>query len=152
MKNNDDLKKDVEDALKWEPLLHGSDIRVSINAGVVNLSGVVNNFAKKSIAEQAAQSVAQVIGVVENIDVQFDSANLKSDDEIKEDVISAFKWHWDIPNEKISVNVNDGWILLSGEIDWNYQKEAAKNAIKHLIGVKGIRNNIIVTHKFNDKI
>ena len=116
------------------------------------MSGVVNNFAKKSIAEQAAQSVAQVIGVVENIDVQFDSANLKSDDEIKEDVISAFKWHWDIPNEKISVNVNDGWILLSGEIDWNYQKEAAKNAIKHLIGVKGIRNNIIVTHEFNHKI
>ena len=143
MKNNADLQKDVQDAIKWEPLLNAAEIGVTVKDGVVTLTGVVDSYVKKSEAEDAAKNVAGVNAVVEKIQVKFDTTFGKKDDnEIASEVLNAFKWNWRVPNEKIKVKVEQGWITLEGELKWNYEKEAASNAVKNLLGVIGVTNNI----------
>ncbi len=152
MKNNEELQKDVQDAIKWEPLLNAAEIGVTAKDGVVSLTGIVDCYAKKLEAENAAKSVAGVKAVVEKIEIKFSSASNKSNEDIANEVLTAFKGRWDVPGDKIQVKVEDGWITLNGELPWNYQKEAAKDAVQYLIGVKGISNNIIVKSETKEEI
>ena len=151
MKTNEELQKDVQDAIKWEPLLRSSDIGVSVKEGIVTLTGTVDGYSKKAEAEEAARNVSGVKVVVEKIEVVFSDANQKGDNEIASEIMNAFKWHWDIPNDKVSVKVEDGWVTLTGELEWNYQKEAAKKTVSNLVGVKGIVNNIMIMTLSKDR-
>ena len=101
MKNNQDLQKDVQDAIKWERLLNAAEIGVTAKDGVITLTGIVDSFSKKSEAEDAAKNVAGVKAVVEKIEVQFGSAGKKADNEIANEIVSAFKWNWEVPNDKV---------------------------------------------------
>jgi osmotically-inducible protein OsmY len=56
--------------------------------------------------------------------------------------LNAFKWNWRIPNDKIKVKVESGWVTLEGEVQWGYERDATKDAVKNLIGVKGVSNKI----------
>lgn len=152
MKSNEDLQKNVVAAINWEPLLQAAEIGVMAIDGVVTLTGSVNTYAKKAEAEQAARNVTGVKTVVENIHVVCDASEKRTDAQIIMAIVSAFKWHWDIPTEKISVIVENGWVFLTGELEWNYQKEAAKTAISNLIGITGITNNISITNSSKDII
>jgi len=152
MKNNEDLQKDVQDAIKWEPLLHAAEIGVIAKDGIVTLTGIVDSFAKKSEAEDAAKGVAGVKAVVEKIEVQFQSTFKKSDNEIASDLLNVFKWNWEIPADKIKAKVENGWVTLEGEFQWNHQKEIAKKLVSKLFGVKGVTNNIIIKSDKNDNI
>ena len=80
----------------------------------------------------------------QEIKVVCNTKDKRTDAEILTAIKTAFKWHWDIPTEKISVIVESGWVFLSGQIEWNYQKEASKNALNNLIGITGITNNISI--------
>jgi osmotically-inducible protein OsmY len=143
MNNNAELQKDVQDAIKWEPFLNAAEIGVTVKDGVVTLTGVVDNYTKKSEAEHAAKNVAGVKAVVEQIEVKFNSSWAKtSDGEIATEVLNAFKWNWRVPNDKVKVTVESGWVTLDGELEYNYQSEAAKDAVKNLLGVTGVSNNI----------
>jgi osmotically-inducible protein OsmY len=144
MKTNVELQKDVQDALKWEPLLKASDISIIVKDGVVSLTGVVDSYAKKKEAENAAKKVLGIKSIVENIEVKFPSSWSKSDTEIAEEALIAFKLNSSVPAENVSVKVENGVVTLSGEIPWNYQREAAKNAINYLVGVKNVINNILI--------
>jgi osmotically-inducible protein OsmY len=145
MKNNQELQTDVQNAIKWQPLLHAAEIGVTVNDGVVTLTGTVDNYSKKMEAENAAKNVAGVNAVVEKIEVDFkNSWDKKNDNDIAKEILNAFKCNWQIPNDKIQVKVENGWIVLSGELNWNYQKEEAKNTIKNLEGIVGVSNNITI--------
>lgn len=152
MKSNETLQKEVQDAIKWEPLLHAAEIGVTIKDGVVTLTGIVDSYAKKSEAEDAAKKVAGVKAVVERIEVKYLGSIHKEDEEIAREVLNALKWNWQVPGEKITVKVEDGWITLTGTINWNYQKDAAKNAVKNLLGVKGVTNNITIESEIHDAV
>src|ERR1700729_3701846 len=153
MKNNSELQKDVQDAIRWEPLLNAAEIGVTVKDGVVTLTGVVDSFAKKLEAEDAAKNVAGVKAVVEKIEIKFSSAGAKKDDnEVAAEVVKAFKWNLQVPNDKVKVKVEDGWVTLEGELNWNYQKEATKNAVAYLGGVKGVTNNIKIKSETRDDI
>ncbi len=152
MKNNEELQKNVVAAINWEPLLQAAEIGVMADGGVVTLSGSVNTYAKKAEAEQAAKNVTGVKTVVENIEVVFNTNDSKTDAEITEAIENAFKWNWDIPTEKILISVENGWVFLSGELEWNYQKEAASCAVSNLIGIKGITNTINIITSTKDRI
>jgi len=145
MKSNEELQKNVVDAINWEPLLKAAEIGVMANKGLVTLTGSVNTYAKKAEAEQAAKNVAGVRTVIEDIKVVCNTKDKRTDAEILNAIETAFMWHWDTPTEKISVMVENGWVFLSGELEWNYQKEATKNAVNNLIGITGISNNIKIT-------
>jgi osmotically-inducible protein OsmY len=153
MKTNENLQKDVQDAIKWEPLLHAAEIGVIVKDGIVTLTGTVDNYIKKTEAENAAKNVSGVKAVVEKIEVKYDNFwNGKSDQEIATEVLSALRWNWNVPNDIIKVKVESGWVTLEGDLTWNYQRESAKNSVKNLEGVKGITSNIKIISKNADKI
>lgn len=151
MKTNEELQRDVQDAIKWEPLLNAAEIGVTVKDGVVSLTGIVNSYGKKLEAEDAAKSVSGVKAVVENIQIRF-GKGITSDNDIAIDVLDALRFNWDVPDDKITVEVEEGWVSLEGEMQWNHQKEAAKNAIKNLIGVKGVTNNITIKAISQDEV
>jgi osmotically-inducible protein OsmY len=145
MKTNEELQKDVQEAIKWEPLLNAAEIGVTAKNGVVTLTGIVDSYAKKWEAENAAKSVTGVRVVIERIDVKLnESFGKKDDNEIANDLIKEAKWNWQIPKENIKATVEDGWVTLEGEVDWNYQREAAYDIAKNQYGVKGVTNNITI--------
>jgi len=149
--NNSELQKNVQDAIKWEPLLSSAEIGVTVLDGVVTLSGVVDNYTKKMEAEDAAKNVAGVKVVVEKIEVKFGShSDKKEDQEIGNEIVNSFRWNWRIPNDKIKVKVENGWITLEGELERNFEKEAANDAIKNLLGVIGVTNNIQIKASSNE--
>jgi osmotically-inducible protein OsmY len=142
MKNNQELQSDVQNAIKWEPLLHAAEIGVTAKDGVVSLTGVVDSYAKKMEAENAAKKVIGVKALVEKIEIKFPHTFTKTSLEIANEVIAALNSNWSVPKNKVTVKVEEGWVTLDGELPWNYQKEAAKSAINYLTGVKGVTNNI----------
>jgi len=152
MKNNQELQTDVQNAIKWEPLLNAAEIGVTAKDGVVTLTGVVNSYAKKLEAENAAKKVIGVKALVEKIEVKFPGSWKKTNAEIANEVLTALKSNWSVPEDKVTVKVENGWVTLDGELPWNYQKEAAKNAIIYLIGVKGVSNNIKIKSEIHEGI
>ncbi|MEO5977799.1 MAG: BON domain-containing protein [Chryseolinea sp.] len=152
MKNNSELQKDVMDAIKWEPLLHAAEIGVTVKDGIVTLTGTVDNYIKKSEAEDAAKNVAGVQAVVEKIEVKFGSDGKVTDGEIAKEVLNALKWNWQVPNDKVKVKVEDGWVTLEGELHWDYQRSAARAAVVNLLGVKGVSNGLKLKPELKDKI
>jgi osmotically-inducible protein OsmY len=152
MKSNKVLQNDVQDAIKWEPQFNAAAIGVTANDGIITLTGVVESFARKSEAEEAARKVDGVKAVVEEIEIKSGNWANTSDTEIAAEVLSAFKWNWEIPGDKIKVKVEDGWVTLDGEIFWKYQKDAAKKAASNLAGVKGVTNNIAIKSEIKEEI
>jgi osmotically-inducible protein OsmY len=153
MKTNEELQEDVQNAIKWEPLIHAAEIGVIAEDGMVTLTGFVDNYSKKTEAENAAKKVAGVKVLVEKIEVKFHTNWAKKDDnDIGKEVVEAFNMNWQIPNDKIKVKVENGWLTLEGTVIWNYQKEAAFNAVKNLTGVIGVSNNIIIQSDSDDNV
>jgi osmotically-inducible protein OsmY len=153
MKTNEELQADVQDAIKWEPLLNAAEIGVTVKDGVVTLTGTVDSYAKKSEAEDAAKNVAGVQAVVEKIEIKFTSTiGLRTDNEIAGEVLDAFKWNYQVPNEGVKIKVENGWVTLDGQLQWNYQKDAAKQSAGNLVGVRGVTNNIIIKSDTKDML
>jgi osmotically-inducible protein OsmY len=152
MKNNQELQTDVQNAIKWEPLLNAAEIGVTAKDGVVSLTGIVDSYGKKLEAENAAKKVIGVTALVEKIEVRFPGSWSKTNVDIANEVLAALKSNWSVPNDKVTVKVEDGWVTLEGELPWNYQKEAAKNSVNYLMGVKGVTNNITIKPDIHDEI
>jgi osmotically-inducible protein OsmY len=152
MITNEELQKSVQDAIKWQPLLKAAEIGVIAKEGVVSLTGNVNSFTKKMEAEKAAKSVAGVRAVVEDIHVTFANDLEKTDEELAKEILRGMKWDWSVPEDKIQVKVEDGWVSLDGAVEWNFQRESAKNCTANLIGVKGVTNNILVKSGSTDQV
>ena len=152
IKSNENLQKDVQDAIKWEPLLSAAEIGVIVKDGVVTLTGSVDSYSKKLEAETAAKSVAGVKAVVEKIEIKFIQGGKKDDNEIATEILNALKWNWEVPNDSVKVKVENGWVSLSGQLPWNYQKDAAQKAVNKLDGVKGVSNDIRIRSESSDAI
>lgn len=152
MKTNSELQKDVQDAIKWEPLLNAAEIGVTVKDGVVSLTGIVDCYAKKIEAENAAKKVVGVKALVENIKIKFPNSWLKTDVEVANEVLAALNSNLMIPDERLKVSVEEGWVTLEGNLPWNYQRVAAKNAVHLLMGVKGVTNNIKIKSERRDAI
>ena len=152
MKTNSELQTDVQNAIKWEPLLNAAEIGVTAKDGVVSLTGVVDCFAKKMEAENATKRVIGVKALVEEIEVVLPSSFTKTNDEIVHEVLIALNANWSVPKDKITVKVEEGWVTLEGELPWNYQKEVAESSVYYLMGVKGVTNNIKIKAESHDAI
>jgi osmotically-inducible protein OsmY len=152
MKDNELLQKKVQDAIKWEPLLHAAEIGVIVKDGVVTLTGTVDNYMKKAEAEIATKNVEGVKAVVELINVKFSTSINKNGTDIAEDVLKALNLNWELPSDKIQIKVEDGWVTLEGELQWNFQRLSAKNCIAKLIGIKGVTNNILIKSEVKDRV
>jgi osmotically-inducible protein OsmY len=153
MKTNADLQKDVQEAIKWEPLLSAAEIGVTAKEGIVTLTGSVDSYWKKTEAEEAAKNVAGVKAVVEKIEIKFANNSFKKDDnDIATEVVDNFKWNIEVPGDRVKIKVEKGWVTLEGELEWHFQKEAAKTVVRGLLGVTGVTNNITVKADTQDEI
>ena len=147
MKSDNEIQKDVIEQLKWEPFLNASQIGVSVKNGIVTLSGQVDTYSKKILAEKTTKKVAGVKAIAEDIMVGISPSYKKTDTEIAEAVVNALKWHTMIPEDKVKVSVEDGNVKLEGDVEWEYQRNQAKTAIENLIGVKFVTNLVAVKPK-----
>jgi osmotically-inducible protein OsmY len=152
MKTDEILQKDVQEAIKWEPQLHTTEIGVIAKNGIVTLTGTVDNYYKKNEVEKAAKKVNGVKAIVEKIEVKQNNTKSINDNYIAEKILNVFKSNFSIPDEKIKLKVEKGWVTLEGNVNWNYQKEAAKNAVIALMGVRGVTNNIRTKSDRNDYV
>ena len=151
MKSDSELKRDVENELKWEPSVNEAHIGVSVKEGVVTLAGHVSSYAEKYGAEKAAKRVYGVKAVADELDVKLPGSAKRSDEDIAKACVSALQVNYSVPDEKVKVVVNDGWVTLEGEVEWQYQREAAMNAVRYLTGVKGVSNNITIKAQVSPK-
>ncbi|MBJ2175675.1 BON domain-containing protein [Aureibaculum sp. A20] len=142
MRTDFSIKEDVLDELEWQPSIDETQIGVTVKDGVVTLSGTVDSYVKKREAEKAAKSVVGVKAVAEDIEVKYGTTSHKSDTEIATAAVSALKWNIAVPENKIDVKVEDGWVYLTGEVKWEFEKKAAKKAVENLTSVKYVVNNI----------
>ena len=142
MRADNEIKRDVEDELRWDPDIDATDIAVTVKSGVVTLTGFAHSYSDKFEAERAAKRVAGVAGVANDIEVRLGSLDGKPDPEIAREAVTAIKTQLPISAEKIKVTVERGWVMLEGELEWQYQKEAAERAVRRLKGVKGVSNLI----------
>lgn len=147
MKTDSQLQKDVIDEFSWAPDIEHGHIGVTARDGVITLSGHVPNYAMKLAAERAARRVHGVKAVAQEIEVRFASDPKTSDDEIAQRIVHMFAWNVSIPDDKIKVKVEKGYVTLIGEVDWNYQKLAAWRAASQINGVLGVMNNLTVRQR-----
>jgi osmotically-inducible protein OsmY len=138
------LQQAVLAELNWEPSVTAAHIGVAANAGVVTLTGHVESFAQKHAAEAAVRRVKGVKAIAEEIEVRLPYETKRSDEEIAGAAIGRFEWDVSIPRDTIKVTVDNGWVTLTGEVDWHYQKDAASMDVRVLFGVRGVSNQITI--------
>ena len=151
MKTDVEIRNDVLAELKWQPEIDETEIGVTVEDGIVALSGVVDQYRKKSAAHEAAKRVAGVRAVAEDIEVKYGDDYKKTDKEIAKAAVDALEWNTSIPKGEVMIYVEDGYIYLNGKLRWEYQSDAAKWAVQNLLGVKGVVNNIEIFPKEKPK-
>jgi osmotically-inducible protein OsmY len=142
MSLDSELKRAVLDELSWEPSVDAAHIGVTANAGVVTLTGHVNNYTHKIAAEKAASRVKGVKAVAEEIEVKLPFDIKRRDEDIAAAAVERFEWNSIVPEDKVKVKVEKGWVTLTGTVDWKFEKDAAEQDIRALSGVIGVTNRI----------
>ena len=144
--NDSDVQKGVQDELKWEPgLTHPSKIGVAVKDGVVTLTGTVDSYFEKWAAERAVKRVFGVNALAEELEVKLPNSTERTDAEIARAAENALQWTVSVSAGRVKVMVERGWLTLQGKVDSEYQRSSAELAVRGLIGVKGISNEIDVT-------
>lgn len=151
MKTDLQLKSDVTDELAWDPSVNATNIGVAVKEGVVTLSGTLDTFAEKHAAERAVRRVAGVRGIALDLDVKLAPEHKRSDTEVAQAATTALQLNSLVPDGKVKVEVEDGWVTLTGEVDWGYQFSSAEQCIRPLAGVRGLFNRVTVKPRVKTK-
>jgi osmotically-inducible protein OsmY len=149
MSHDRELQQAVLAELNWEPSVTAAHIGVTANAGVVTMTGHVESFSEKAGAEQAVRRVRGVKGVAENLEVRLPFEHQRGDDDIAAAALERLAWNASIPRDAFQVTVENGWVTLTGQADWYYQKMAAEHDVAGLFGVVGVSNQILVKAKID---
>lgn len=144
MSQDSQLQQDVLAEFQWEPSVTAGHIGVIANHGVVTLSGHVDSYAQKHAAEAAASRVKGVRGVAEEIEVKLPFDAKRSDDDIAAAAIDRLAWNVSVPKDSVIVKVENGWVTLTGQLDWWYQRNAVVQDIYPLLGVIGVSNQTTI--------
>lgn len=149
MKTDSQLQRDVIAELEWEPSVDHADVGVAVVDGVVTLNGYVKSYAEKLAAERAARRVGGVKAIAEELKVRYSSDAKTADHEIAKRILDMFTWNSLIPQDKIQVKVEHGWVTLTGEAKWHYQSNEAARVASQITGVTGVSNNIKIENRVN---
>jgi osmotically-inducible protein OsmY len=142
MKTDSQIQTEVMQELKWDPSVTHEHIGVSVSDGIVTLSGSVPSYVEKFAAEKATQRLSGVKAIVEKIDVKIPALYKRDDQDIAKAILNQFRWNVKVPDELIRVSVENGWVKLVGEVEWDYQRTAAEKCARELSGVRGVSNNV----------
>ena len=143
-RSDEQIQRDVLEELRWDARVQPNEIGVSVKDGIVTLTGRVDSYAKKWVAEQAAHRVRGVLAVANDIEVRLPSSAERTDSDIAAAVTRALEWDAFVPVEKIDVTVSKGWVTLKGEVEWEFQRRSAERAVRRISGVRGVTNLIAI--------
>jgi osmotically-inducible protein OsmY len=144
MKTDAEIRLDVERELQWDPSIDDRRIGVAVSNGVVTLTGDVAHYSARLAAEDIVKRVRGVRAIANDIQVKIPDSGMRTDTDIAEAAANALKWDVSLIGVQIKPVVTDGWVMLSGQVSWGYQRTAAENAVRNLIGVRGVGNQITV--------
>ncbi len=147
MKNDSKLREDLVEELRWDPQVKEKEIAIAVKDGVVSMSGFVESHSQKFAAERAAERVAGVRAVANDLVVKVQRASERTDTQIAHAALTALDWDEEVPADTVKVSVENGWIRLEGSAEWQYQRLAAERVVRYLVGVKGVTNMIVVKPK-----
>jgi osmotically-inducible protein OsmY len=139
-----DLKTSVEAELKWERRINANEIGVAVKGGIVCLTGSVDAFVKRNIAEDTAHRIRGVKAVANDIKVQVATSCERTDSDLAAAVVRTLEWDALVTIADLDVTVADGWVTLKGKVDWNFVKRDAEKVVRRLLGVKGVSNLLAV--------
>jgi osmotically-inducible protein OsmY len=147
MNTDEKLRQRVIEELNWDLALKAEQILVQVADGIVTLTGNVASHAERWHAEQAVAHVAGVVDLLNQIDVVLPSSHVRTDSDLVAAAVAALQWNTSLADHRVKVSVADGWLVLSGEVDSEHQRQTAGYAVRYLQGIKGISNDIVVkTH------
>jgi osmotically-inducible protein OsmY len=149
METDIELREDVEEELEWEPSVDERRIGVSVTDGIVTLTGQVGSYAEKWNAERAVERVEGVKGIANEIEVHL--VGQHSDTDLAKAAADALEWNSLVPSDRVTVRVENGWVTLRGEVDYDYERRAADRAVRYLEGVRGVSNLITVAPRVEPK-
>jgi osmotically-inducible protein OsmY len=141
MRTDDEIKRDVEEELRWDPDLDEADIAVTVKDSVVTLAGFARSYGQRHQAEQDTKRVAGVMGLANDIDVRLPIINRRPDPDIARDAVAALRSELSDGADRIRVVAKDGRVTLEGEVEWSYQRQRAESALRRIRGLKGITNS-----------
>jgi len=144
IKTDSKLQSDVIEELRWDPSVASEQVGVAAKNGVVTLSGQVGSYAMKVAAVRAAERVSGVRAIAEELKVVLPSSFMRTDTDLAHSVAAVLRWDVSVPDDKVKARVEDGWVWLDGEVDWQYESTAAERAIRNLTGVRGVSNMLHV--------
>lgn len=139
-KTDSQLQRDVIDELRWDPRVGSAEIGVAAKNGVITITGQVETYAKQYAAARAAERVAGVRAIANEITVSLPMSHKRTDTDIAHAVASTLTWDVQVPNDTVKARVQDGWVWLEGQVAWQFEKAAAERAIRNLVGVRGVSN------------
>ena len=139
-----EIRRKVIAELDWDPSIDPSAVGVAVKDGVVTLSGSVISYWQKKEAERVSKRVRGVKAVAEDLTIKLPGAAERSDTDIAQSVVSGLRFNVAVPPDRIQVTVENGWVTLEGEVEWQHQKNTVEYAIKYLMGVKGVTNSITI--------
>lgn len=149
MKTDQQLQSDVSAELAWDPTVTPARVGVAVRNGVVTLSGEVDTYLQKRAVERAVRRVAGVRGIALDLAVALAPGHERSDAQIAEAAVNALRWHSLVPDDKVKAEVENGWVTLTGEVDWGYQSASAEQSVRPLVGVRGVSNQIRLKQRAN---
>lgn len=144
MKSDRQLQTDVLDELDWEPSIDAAQVGVTAKEGVITLTGHVDVFSHKLVAEEVARRVHGVKAVANDIDVRPAGSPEHDDPDLAAAALHVLQWDVRIPDERINITVRAGEVILEGQVEWQYQKDAADRAVRHLSGIRAVTNDLRV--------
>lgn len=139
-----EIQRDLLEELQWEARVQPNEIGAAVRDGVVTLTGFVDNYAKKWSAERGAHRVRGVRAVANDIEVQLPTSAQRTDSDIATAASRALEWDAFVPIEDLDVTVANGWVVIRGTVEWEYQRRAAERSVRRLAGVRGVTNGIMV--------
>jgi osmotically-inducible protein OsmY len=142
VKSDEALQLDILAELKWDPRVDQEEVGVSVDDGIVTLSGRIGSFAKRIAAEECAHHVHGVKAVVNDLEVHLPTDAVRDDVELAHAVVEALRWNAHVPNEALDVTVHDGWVTLKGTLDYRYQEDETERIIRNMMGVRGLTSLI----------
>lgn len=138
------LRQSVLDELAWDPSVTDAHIGVTARGGVVTLTGHVGSYSEKCAAERAVGRVSGVKAIAEELEIRYLYGVGHGDEDIAKQALNVLSWDLSVPKDKVKIKVDKGWITLSGDVNWYFQKDAAETDVRKLLGVMGVSNQIAI--------
>jgi len=147
IKSDEQIKQEVLGELRWDSRVKETEVGVTVNEGVVTLTGTVDNYAKKIAAQEAARRVVGVLDLANDLRVKLPGSLIRDDTEIARAVRYVLEWDVLVPDQRIFSTVSDGWVTLEGSVDNLREREDAERAVRFLLGVRGVSNELVVSEQ-----